>query len=70
MQHILKCSKYTFTYANVGHLRVNVTKKGYKLHNDRVKCSHTQCVNVGDTYMAVTSTYALTTTEDGDTAST
>jgi len=47
MQHILKCSKCAFTYANVGHLRVKVPKKGYKLHNDQVKCSHTQCVYLG-----------------------
>jgi len=45
--HILKCSKHAFTYANIGHLRVKVQKKGNKPHNDQVKCSHTQCVNVG-----------------------
>jgi hypothetical protein len=48
MQHILKCSKYVFTYAKVGHLRVKVPKKGYKLHYDQV--SHTQCAHVGYVY--------------------
>jgi predicted Rdx family selenoprotein len=41
MQDTLKCSKYAFTYANVG---VKVPKQGYKLHNNQVKCRHTHNV--------------------------